>query len=114
MANTPQVNSNNLQTSLEAIQTLIDSKIALIATLVATINTVLESPKPNYFIDNQEVEWGTYLKNLGDMQCAETKALEQLIKSQQTIIKTQNMVLPYQFQSCTAGGFGYGWRGGVW
>ncbi len=94
-----------MSTTSANIQALIDSKVALIATLIAQINnfnlllaSVTSSPKPSYSIDNQSVSWTEYLawltdgmNKLVDQQMKEIEAVERLYH-------LQNIIQPYQFQ----------------
>jgi hypothetical protein len=92
MANTSQVNSNN-------IQTIIESKISLLSSIVAMLQTVVSTYQPSYDIDGQSVDKNTYMKYLTDMQMMETKAIKELIE-------LQNIIMPYQFQSQSNGSYG--------
>lgn len=85
-----------MTTTSASIQALIDSKVALIAQIVATITTITASPKPDYSIDGQTVSWSAYLATLVNAQSVETDCLAKLYE-------LQNIDAPYQMQSRMGG-----------
>lgn len=83
-------------TSSADIQALIDSKVALLGQIIAILTEITASPKPNYTIDGQSLDWVGYLNGLTAAQKTETDCLKQLYA-------VQNTVFPYQLQSTGTG-----------
>lgn len=81
-----------MATTSADIQAIIDSKVALILTIIATITDITASPKPSYSIDGQSVSWESYLGRLVESQRVETECLK-------TLYQLMNVIEPYSFIS---------------
>jgi len=74
------------------IQSLIDSKVALISNLISTLQTIIALPKASYSIDGQEVSWSEYYAMLTNSQKTEVESLMKLYE-------LMNIIKPYMFIS---------------
>lgn len=81
-----------MATSSTDIQITIDSTKALLDSTIAAIADLVSNPKVSYSIDGQSVSWNERLSQLN----AIVKETDELIRN---LIKTQNLLQPYQFQS---------------